>query len=95
MSGIEAALASDALATGVLPPGQSLRVARLTAGAVTAERLEFRFGLTAARVLELAWAELDVLGARPGLNRWPSRSTPRRSRPAWRSKGWPFPSWPG
>ena len=67
LSGIEAALASDALATGVLPPGQSLRVARLTAGAVTAERLEFRFGLTAARVLELAWAELDVLGGKARL----------------------------
>ncbi len=64
VSGIEADLASDALAGGVLPPGQSLRVARLAAGAVTAERLEFRFGITAARVLELACAQLDVLGGK-------------------------------
>lgn len=64
LSGIEGDLQSDELAAGVLPPGQSLRVARITAGAVTAERLEFRFGITAARVLELAFAELDVLGGK-------------------------------
>lgn len=64
LSGIEADLATDAPAAGVLPSGQSLRVARLTAGAVTAERLEFRFGITAARVLELAFAELHVLGGK-------------------------------
>jgi hypothetical protein len=67
LGGIEADFYCDDPAAGVLPLGQSLRVARFTAGAVTAERLECRFGINAARVLELAFAELDVLGGRARL----------------------------
>lgn len=64
LTGIEADIQTDQPGTGVLPPGQSLRVARITAGGVTAERFEMKFGITAAKVLELASAELDVLGGK-------------------------------
>jgi hypothetical protein len=64
LSGIEADLQTNEPFAGVLPPGQSLRVARISIGAVTAESFEMKFGITAARVLELAFAELDVLGGK-------------------------------
>lgn len=64
LNGIEVDIQTDQPGAGVLPPGQSLRVAKITAGGVTAERFEMKFGITAARVLELAVAELDVLGGK-------------------------------
>lgn len=64
LNGIEVDIQTDQPGSGVLPPGQSLRVAKITAGGVTAERFEMKFGITAARVLELAVAELDVLGGK-------------------------------
>jgi len=64
LNGIEADIQTDQPGAGGLPPGQSLRVARITVGGVTAERFEMKFGITAARVLELAVAELEVLGGK-------------------------------
>ena len=62
IAGIEADLASREPATLAMAAGQSLRVARISTASVVAEKLRVDFGLTDGRRVEVAGAEVAVLG---------------------------------
>lgn len=63
-SGVEFDLTCPDLATGELAPGQTLRVARVTAAGAEAENFEVVFGLGADRVLAVAGGGVEMLGGR-------------------------------
>lgn len=64
MSGIELDVGTDALTLVALPPGQALRVSKISAAGVELGALRVAFGLDAGRVLDVAAMEADLLGGR-------------------------------
>jgi hypothetical protein len=64
LSGVELDLVARDFTGGVLAPGQSLRVARVSKAGAEVKNVAVRFGLTAKRELEVAGGEADFLGGR-------------------------------
>jgi hypothetical protein len=64
LGGVELDLATSEAGAGLLPPGQVLRIARISVGGARVEALRLEFALGRERGLELAAGEAGFLGGR-------------------------------